>query len=62
MPKNLCLKDINPIRPWSLNPFMTEAVIIERFLCDNGLRHERVKDTSVRVVLIWDEVYEAEPG
>ena len=41
---------------------MTEAVIIERFLCDNGLRHERVKDTSVRVVLIWDEVYEAEPG
>ena len=41
---------------------MTEAVIIERFLCDNGLRHERFKDTSVRVVLIWDEVYEAEPG
>ena len=25
------------------NPFMTEAVIIDWFLYDNGLRHKRVK-------------------
>ena len=31
----------------AFNPFMTEAVITDWFLYDNGLRHERVKENVV---------------
>ena len=32
------------------NPFMTEAVIIDWFLYDNGLRHERVNEKTTNKI------------
>ena len=36
----------NKMNKGILNPFMTEAVIMEWFLYDNGLRHERVNEET----------------